>query len=59
MTSVVGIQRPGRASLISVLLTAPAITVNHFFTLGTGALVLGTVLLLLPSGLWLGAGTNG
>jgi ABC-type branched-subunit amino acid transport system substrate-binding protein len=59
MTHVVGIQRPGRASLVSVLLTAPAVTVNHFFTLGTGALALGTVLVLLPSGLWLAAARTG
>ena len=41
-----------RASLLSVLLTRVAITVNHLFTLGIGALFLGAVLLLLPSALW-------
>src|SRR5438093_6423330 len=38
-----------RASLISVVLTAIAITVNHTYTLGTGALVLGGALVAVPA----------
>ena len=38
-----------RASLISVVLTAVAITVNHTYTLGTGALVLGGALVVVPA----------
>src|SRR5439155_884506 len=38
-----------RASLISVVLTAVAITVNHTYTLGTGALVLGAALVVVPA----------
>ena len=38
-----------RASLISVVLTAVAITVNHTYTLGTGALVLGVALVVVPA----------
>jgi hypothetical protein len=53
MANVVGTQQSGRASLIAVLLAAAAITINHLFTLGSGALFLGAVLLLLPSVLWL------
>ena len=53
MTNVIDTRRAEQASLISVLLTAVAITVNHLFTLGAGALLLGAVLLLLPSALWL------
>jgi ABC-type branched-subunit amino acid transport system substrate-binding protein len=45
-------RRAERASLISVLLTGVAITVNHLFTLGAGALLLGAVLMLVTSGLW-------
>jgi len=52
MASIVGIQRPDRASLISVLLTALAITVNHLFTLGSSALFLGAALVALACGLW-------
>jgi ABC-type branched-subunit amino acid transport system substrate-binding protein len=52
MANVVGTQQSGHASLIAVLLTAVAITINHLFTLGSGALFLGAVLLLLPSALW-------
>jgi ABC-type branched-subunit amino acid transport system substrate-binding protein len=37
-----------RRSLISVMLTAAAITVNHLYALGPGALVLGAVLLGAP-----------
>src|SRR5947208_8265757 len=52
MASIVGIRRPDRASLISVLLTALAITVNHLFTLGSSALFLGAALVALACGLW-------
>jgi ABC-type branched-subunit amino acid transport system substrate-binding protein len=44
--------RVGRASLVSVMLTAVAITVNHVYTLGDGAALLGAVLLLVPAVLW-------
>src|SRR6267378_3156149 len=42
----------GVLSLASVSLTAVAITVNHLYTLGAGALILGAVLLVVPAGLW-------
>src|SRR6266581_5776712 len=42
----------GRRSLLSVMLTAIAITVNHRYALGTGAFVLGAVLLAVPAALW-------
>ena len=38
-----------RASIISVLLTAVAITINHTYTLGAGALLLGGVLSVVPA----------
>jgi ABC-type branched-subunit amino acid transport system substrate-binding protein len=38
-----------RLSILSVALTAIAITVNHVFTLGPGAFALGAVLLVLPA----------
>lgn len=38
-------------SLASVMLTAVAITINHTYTLGSGALWLGAVLVLVPAGL--------
>jgi ABC-type branched-subunit amino acid transport system substrate-binding protein len=43
-----------RMSLASVWLTAAAITVNHFYVLGWGALLLGGALTVLPTGflLW-------
>jgi ABC-type branched-subunit amino acid transport system substrate-binding protein len=47
-----GIEQSGRASLISVILTAIAISANHIYTLGAGALVLGTLLLVVPAGLF-------
>jgi ABC-type branched-subunit amino acid transport system substrate-binding protein len=47
-----GVQRYGRASVISVLLTAAAITVNHSYTLGTGAFLLGATLVAFPAALW-------
>ena len=43
------VQQYGRASLISVMLTAAAITVNHLYTLGAGALLLGATLLVVPA----------
>jgi ABC-type branched-subunit amino acid transport system substrate-binding protein len=55
----VGSRRPERASLISVLLTVLAITVNHVFTLGIGALLLGAVLLAFPAALWTWFGRTG
>ena len=42
-------QHDVRASLVSVLLTAAAITVNHTYTLGAGALLLGGVLSVVPA----------
>jgi ABC-type branched-subunit amino acid transport system substrate-binding protein len=38
-----------RSSLASVLLTAVAITLNHFYVLGPGALALGAVLTVFPT----------
>jgi hypothetical protein len=43
---------PMNASLLSVTLTAVAITVNHLFTLGAGALLLGAVLLVAAAALF-------
>jgi ABC-type branched-subunit amino acid transport system substrate-binding protein len=40
-------------SLVSVMLTAVVITVNHWYTLGVGAFGLGVVLLALPAAFWL------
>jgi ABC-type branched-subunit amino acid transport system substrate-binding protein len=40
-------------SLLSVVLTAIVITINHWYRLGPLALVLGAVLLAVPAGLWL------
>jgi len=42
----------GRLSLVSVVLTAVAVTVNHAYALGTGALALGAVLSVVPAALW-------
>ena len=42
----------GGLSLLSVMLTAIAITVNHWYALGAGAFVLGGVLLAVPAALW-------
>ena len=39
-------------SLISVMLTAVAITVNHLYTLGAPGLLLGATLLVVPAALW-------
>ncbi len=49
MNSRNGLQVPGWASPISVMLTAIAITANHVYPLGGTALVLGTVLLAAPA----------
>jgi ABC-type branched-subunit amino acid transport system substrate-binding protein len=46
------VRRVNRASLISVMLTAIVITVNHFYTLGPGALVLGAALAVVPAALF-------
>jgi ABC-type branched-subunit amino acid transport system substrate-binding protein len=46
------VQPSGRASLMSVMLTSVAITVNHVYTLGAGAFLLGTTLLVVPAMLW-------
>jgi ABC-type branched-subunit amino acid transport system substrate-binding protein len=40
-------------SLLSVVLTAIVITINHWYRLGPLALVLGAVLLAVPAGFWL------
>jgi ABC-type branched-subunit amino acid transport system substrate-binding protein len=53
MESQIGTQRAGRASVTAVALTAVVITVNHVFTLGSGAFVLGAVLLAVPPALWI------
>ena len=42
----------GRLSLVSVMLTAVAITVNHWYSLGSSAFVLGALLLVVPAALW-------
>ncbi len=42
----------GGLSLVSVTLTAIAITVNHWYSLGSGAFILGAVLLIVPPTLW-------
>jgi ABC-type branched-subunit amino acid transport system substrate-binding protein len=47
-------RRYGGWSLGSVMLTAVATTVNHWYTLGAGAFVLGAVLLAVPAALWWG-----
>jgi ABC-type branched-subunit amino acid transport system substrate-binding protein len=41
-----------RRSLVSVMLTAVAITANHLYPLGPRALVLGAVLTVTPAALW-------
>ena len=45
------IRQYGSASLVSVMLTAVAITADHLYTLGHSALILGTVLLVVPAAL--------
>src|SRR2546422_9926731 len=45
------IRQYGSASLVSMMLTAVAITANHLYTLGHSALILGTVLLVVPAAL--------
>src|SRR5437667_2472873 len=44
-----GVRQLSRASIISVMLTAIAISVNHVYTLGAGTLLLGATLLVLPA----------
>jgi len=43
----------GRLSLVSVTLTAMAITVNHLYTIGPAAYALGAILVVLPAALLL------
>jgi ABC-type branched-subunit amino acid transport system substrate-binding protein len=43
-----GMKQSGRGSLVSVFVTALAITVNHGYALGAGALILGAFLLIVP-----------
>jgi ABC-type branched-subunit amino acid transport system substrate-binding protein len=45
--------RAGRRSVVAVALTAVIITINHIFTLGGGALLLGAILLGVPPALWI------
>jgi ABC-type branched-subunit amino acid transport system substrate-binding protein len=49
------VEQYGGLSFASVAVTAAAITGNHLYTLGTGALILGVVLLVVPAALlkWL------
>ena len=47
------IQLAGWQSVVAVALTAVAITFNHVFTLGSGALALGATLLAVPLALWM------
>lgn len=42
----------GWASVISVMVTVVAITLNHLYTLGSGALLLGVALLVASAALW-------
>src|SRR5262245_51257104 len=46
------IQRAGWPSVVAVALTAVLITVNHVFTLGSAAFLLGAILLGVPPALW-------
>ena len=41
-----------RLSLISVMVTAVIITLNHLYSLGASAFMLGAVLLVVPLALW-------
>jgi hypothetical protein len=41
------------------MLTAAAVTVNHLITLGTGALLLGAALLVVPAALFTWCRTTG
>src|SRR5262245_26059917 len=41
-------KQSGRASMVSVFLTAMLITANHGYALGAGALILGAFLLIVP-----------
>ena len=49
MSSKNGVQQYAYPSQISVMLTAVAITVNHVYTLGAKAFLLGAALLLIPA----------
>jgi ABC-type branched-subunit amino acid transport system substrate-binding protein len=49
MSSNDGLQQYAQASLVSVVLTAIAITVNHAYTLGVGAFLLGATLVVVPA----------
>ena len=51
MSSTREVHRAARRSLLSVVLTAAAITVNHLYTLGPGAFVLGAALVGISSAL--------
>jgi ABC-type branched-subunit amino acid transport system substrate-binding protein len=46
-------RRAGWQSVAAVALTAVVITFNHVFTLGSGAFVLGAILLGVPPALWI------
>jgi ABC-type branched-subunit amino acid transport system substrate-binding protein len=47
------IRQAGWRSVVAVALTAVVITLNHVFTLGGGAFVLGATLLAVPPALWI------
>src|SRR4029453_15794855 len=49
MSSNDSLQQYAQASLVSVVLTAIAITVNHVYTLGVGAFLLGATLVVVPA----------
>src|SRR5881628_3114756 len=49
MNSKNGVRQYAQGSLISVVLTAVAITVNHTYTLGAGAFLLGAVLIMVTA----------
>jgi ABC-type branched-subunit amino acid transport system substrate-binding protein len=49
MSSKNGVRQYAQASLISVVLTAVAITVNHAYTLGAAAFLLGAALVVVPA----------
>jgi branched-chain amino acid transport system substrate-binding protein len=55
MTAFERLRREGWAPLVSVALTAVAITVNHVYTLGIGALALGVTLSVVPAMLFMRA----
>src|ERR687888_144254 len=45
-------QGSAETSLLSLMLTAVVITINHAYKLGPMALLLGAVLLVVPAALW-------